>query len=352
MPQRRELKPYKRSEIIGQYKARVPLKAISRNLGVSRPTIQYTVKQSEKRGPEQHNLPGRGQPRKTTQDQDDRLYQHLRINNNLRWSEIEELTSIKRTQIRQRMQEIDLKFRQYRRQWSQYLSPTNIRERYKYSRDYGSWNPKDWANVWYTDECSVEIGKGGGREWVWRHSGEAWAPDFRAIGSQNHDTIMIWAAMRANGRIVYRIVRDFYEGGTTQTTKVYRRLLEDVIPEIYEPGQAWLQDNAPMHTAHIIRDWLLENGVWWLPHPAKGPDLNPIEHFWLKLKELLYKLHPELLTMKGGVERRKDALVEAIHHIMAEINGFDQWDLPAKLIASMPRRLAAVRLVKGRQTKY
>ena len=76
-----------------------------------------------------------------------------------------------------------------------------------------------------------------------------------------------------------------------------------------------------MHTAHIIRDWLVENGVWYLPHPAKSPDLNPIEHFWLKLKELLYKLHPELLDMGGGVETRKAALVEAIHKTMAVING-------------------------------
>ena len=49
---------------------------------------------------------------------------------------------------------------------------------------------------------------------------------------------MIWAAMRADGHIVYRIVRDFYQGGTTQTAEVYLRLLQDVIPEIYEPGQA------------------------------------------------------------------------------------------------------------------
>ena len=67
----------------------------------------------------------------------------------------------------------------------------------------------------------MEIGKGGGRKWVWRHSGEAWAPEFRAIGSKNHDSVMIWAAMRADGRIVYRIVRDFYGGGTTQTGEVY-----------------------------------------------------------------------------------------------------------------------------------
>ena len=232
------------------------------------------------------------------------------------------------------------------------MSPANIRERNKYAADYGSLLPEFWANVWYTDECSVEIGKSGGREWVWRHSGEAWAPECRAIGAKNHDSAMIWAAMRADGRIVYRIVRDFYAGGNTQTAEVYRRLLEDVIPEIYEPGQAWLQDNAPVHTAHIVRDWLVENGVWYLPHPAKSPDLNPIEHFWLKLKELLYKLHPELLDMGGGVETRKDALVEAIHKTVAVINGWEEWDLPAKLIESMPRRLAAVKLVGGKQTKY
>ena len=250
------------------------------------------------------------------------------------------------------MREIDPNFRQYRRPWSVYLSPANVRERKKYAKDYGPMTPEWWANVWYTDECSVEIGKGGGREWVWRHSGEAWAPEFRAIGSQNHDSLMIWAAMRADGQIVYRIVRNFYEGGKTQTAQVYLRLLQDVIPEIYKPGQAWLQDNAPVHTAHIIRDWLTENGVWYLPHPAKSPDLNPIEHFWLKLKELLHRWHPELKTMRGGVEKRKDALEKAIRQTINRINGWDQWDLPAKLVASMPRRLAAVRLVQGKQTKY
>ena len=276
----------------------------------------------------------------------------MRINNDLRWSEIEDLTPIQRTQIQQRMREIDPTFCQYRRQWSQYLSPTNIRERAKYARDHGSLPREFWANVWYTDDCSVEIGKDAGREWVWRHSGEAWAPEMRTIGSKNHDTIMIWAAMRADGRIVYRIVRNFYGGGSTQTAEVYRRLLQDVIPEIYEPGQVWLQDNAPVHTAHIVRDWLVDNGVWYLPHPAKSPDLNPIEHFWLKLKELLHRLHPELKTMGRGVDARKDKLVEAIHATIAEINGWDQWDLPAKLIASIPKRLAAVKLVKGKQTKY
>ena len=63
-------------------------------------------------------------------------------------------------------------------------------------------------------------------------------------------------------------------------------------------------------------------------------------------------LYPKLKTMGGGVDVRKDKLVKAIHTIMAKINGWDEWDLPAKLIAFIPKRLAAVKLVKEKQTKY
>ena len=56
--------------------------------------------------------------------------------------------------------------------------------------------------------------------------------------------------------------------------------------------------------------------------------------------------------MGGSVEARKDTLVKVIYVTMAVINGWEEWDLLVKLIASMLRRLAVVRLVKGKQTKY
>ena len=70
------------------------------------------------------------------------------------------------------------------------------------------------------------------------------------------------------------------------------------------------------------------------------------------LKELLHKLHPKLKSMGGGVKGRKNALVKALHHTISMINREERWDLPAKLVFFMPRRLAAVKLVKGKQTKY
>ena len=67
---------------------------------------------------------------------------------------------------------------------------------------------------------------------------------------------------------------------------------------------------------------------------------------------MIFEIYPELLIIGRGAEARKYTLVKVIYEAMAVFNYEAQWDFPAKLIESMPRRLAAVRLTKGRQTKY
>ena len=164
---------------------------------------------------------------------------------------------------------------------------------------------------------------------------------------------MIWAGMRADGRVIWRFFDEYYASGhTTATAEGYCNLLRNVLPEIYEPGQGFLQDNARIHTAKLSQQLFQEYGVWVVEHPPYSPDLNAIEHLWIFLKEMTYKLHPELKYMQGGNIRKKQALKNAIKHAISVIESKELWDIPARLIASIPDRIQAVLAVNGYQTKY
>ena len=173
-----------------------------------------------------------------------------------------------------------------------------------------------------------------------------------AYKALNKETEMIWARIRADGRIVWRFCSEYYGNRIIINAEVYARLLRDVLPLIYEPGHAWLQDGFKVHTAHLIRNLMMEYGVWLLPHPVRSPDLNVIENFWFKLKETVHRLHSELVNMEGIKAQRKEALKQAIRDAMAEFEGEEQWELSAVLAESMPRRFTALRAVGGVPTKY
>ena len=118
MPPRRHSTRAERSQIIGARLNGGTLKVISNLMNINYETVKYTWRQYGNRDNEERDLPRSGRPRKTTQDQDNRLYRRLRIDNDLQWKKLLEVSDLGRTQIQQRMLEIDPSFHQYVRHWS------------------------------------------------------------------------------------------------------------------------------------------------------------------------------------------------------------------------------------------
>lgn len=107
------------------------------------------------------------------------------------------------------------------------------------------------------------------------------------------------------------------------------------------------QDNAPVHTAQCVRDWLANQQFEMMPWPPFSPDLNPIENLWSVLKAKIYELDPELRTAPdndGTVERLTEAAQVA----------WSQMDMSMlkSLAVTMPHRVEQVLANDGWYTSY
>ena len=131
------------------------------------------------------------------------------------------------------------------------------------------------------------------------------------------------------------------------TARVYHEVLDQHLKPILGLGTIFMHDNAPIHTAHIIRDWLIENEVDVMNWPPYSPDLNPIENLWALLKEQIYKRHPELLIAINTEETLEELIIAAVE-VWNDLG--DQ--LLARLCDTMPHRVEAVLKAAGWYTKY
>ena len=108
-----------------------------------------------------------------------------------------------------------------------------------------------------------------------------------------------------------------------------------------------MQDNAPIHKAHLVRDFLLEEGIDIIEQPLYSPDLNPIENLQKILKEEIDRAHPELRAMGNGAATIA-FLIECAQEAQETLGEV----LLNKLAKGIQKRVDAVKAVGGQYTKY
>jgi transposase len=129
------------------------------------------------------------------------------------------------------------------------------------------------------------------------------------------------------------------------TAKEYKELLEKYLLPIFKKSNyqfIFMQDNAPIHRAKLVTDFLAHHGIIpTLEWPAQSPDLNPIENMWAVLKAA--RRARQRLTPKT----RKD-LIEEMSKLWSTIEP----NFRENLSNSIPKRLSEVITNKGKATSY
>lgn len=222
------------------------------------------------------------------------------------------------------------------------VTRANAKRRFQWCKERKSWAVDNVKHVLFSDESTFTVFPTSGRVTVWRSPKEAYHPDC-CMPRVKHGggSVMVWAAIswHSLGPILVLDGR--------VTAKDYRTILEDhvhpMVQTLYpEGGAVYQDDNAPIHTARLVKDWFdeHESEVEHLPWPAQSPDLNIIEPLWGVLEERVRKRFPPPAS-------RSD-LATILQEEWLKIPLTTVQDL----YMSFPRQIDAVLAAKGGPTPY
>jgi hypothetical protein len=297
-----ELSPYLRGKILGQRALGVSLGQLSSTYGIAKSTIQYTVQQDASRT-EGHTIPRPGRPSVLSESDKHLIFRLIKRDPFIAYNDIREQTGITASNDTLLRMVKASGYGHWRARKRPYLKADAIAQRLAWALERRDWTYEDWKRIIWTDECSVEIGKSKNHRWVFmlNHATEKWKKEHVITYSKTRRiSIMIWGAIFGDDRApLYEMNRDPETKRNGYSSQSYLETLEENLPQIAIRDRIFMQDNAPIHTAKIIKDWLWEMGISKMDWPPNSPDINPIEHAWAKLKRMIDRLDPNLDRFEG-----------------------------------------------------
>jgi Transposase len=248
-----ELTPSKRAQIVGAAACGLGISKIAQNLEIPVSTVQYTLKVDSKRQ-NQISSPRPGQPRKSSARDLVKIIDYVRANPKHTYAQIRDNVV---PNLSNRTFSRFLKSRGISK-WickrRPYLSEQVVEKRLQWVQTRRDWSETEWATYIFSDECSIERGAGGSRQWAFRTPQQKWHPEMIQTYRKSKDIcIMVWGAIWIGGRSDLIIMKRDEEKNGGYTASSYIDVLEQTMPACWQPGRIFMQDNAPIHTAHKVK---------------------------------------------------------------------------------------------------
>lgn len=331
-----------RWQIVGMARSGTPMRTIAERLRTTRKTVSSILRRFRNTN---DVAPGKstGRPRISTVREDRRLYTMARRDRRASASTLRNEWQrtlnhpVSRETVNRRLVQ-----RGYRARRPIKVPRLTIRHkvlRLQWARDHQHLTVQHWQHVIFADESRFLLYRVDGRIRVRRLAGERLheaCVQETLIGGGG--SVHVWGAFHSGAKSDLVVLR------ANVTGVRYRDLMRhDLLPwarNEFRNNFRYQHDNAPAHTARVVRDFMDQEGVLMLSQPSCSPDANPIEHLWDALGRAVTSRDPQPTNLAQ------------LEQFLAE-----EWArLPIitlrNLVHSMPRRLAAMIDSRGGHTRY
>lgn len=227
-------------------------------------------------------------------------------------------------------------FKYKKMQHAPLLTIRHKQARTQWAHNHVTWSDADWAKVIFSDEKKFNLDGPDGFKHYWYDLRTD--PKLFSTRQNGGGSVMIWGGFSARWKTQLVILN-----GLQDSSKYLKTLQNTLLPfTAVNHGDDYIfqQDNAPIHTSRVTKEWFTSQNMSVFDWPSKSPNLNPIENLSGVFARKVY----------GGGKQYSDK-VELQQCVL------DEWQkielgLLKSLVASMQNRCVEFLEKSGAKTKY